>query len=390
MAVAVDRRQVLAYRLAAHGLSARATSDPRALTVLDLGFQDAGGTSARVALAARLAGPVPPADLGATGPTGPTGDTDPAGGWGGLALAWTHRGAPHLHRAADLPALAAALWPRGDADAAKRLGSAGRTAKAAGLPPEKGLRQTAEAVRAVLTGPMTKGELSRAVTERIPAALSVECRGCGSTHVNDQLLRLAALPGGARHVPGSAPLTFVPIESWPGVPARQAGTATVVDAYLRLLGPAGPAEAAGFLGTTRSELGDAWPTDLTEISIDGSRPAWLPAGSVAALLNPPEPAAARLLPPSDPYLQARDRDLPLPDRDRQKALYRILGNPGAVLVAGEIVGLWRPKASGRRVELNITAFTPLKPAARAAVEAESERVGASRGASSTTVRYEPS
>ncbi len=385
MPVAVDRRQVLAYRLAAQGLSARGTSDPLALTVLDLGIQDAQGTSARVALAARLAGPVPPADFGAADDPDVGGAADGAA----LALAWTHRGAPHLHRAADLPALAEALWPRGDADAAKRLGAAGRTMKAAGLSPEEGLRQTAAAVGAVLTGPMPKGELSAAVTSRIPAALSVECRGCGSTHVNDQLLRLAALPGGARHVPGSTPLTFVPIASWPGVPARPVGTVTVVDAYLRLLGPAGPGEAADFLGTTRSELGDAWPSDLTEVSIDGGRPVRLPAGSVPALLNPPEPAAARLLPPSDPYLQARDRNLALPDRDHQKALYRILGSPGAVLVAGEIVGLWRPKASGRRLELTISLFTRLKAPARAAVEAEAERVGAVRGASSTTVRYEP-
>jgi hypothetical protein len=378
--ISVDRRQVLAYRLAAQGLSARADTPAGYLPVFDLGLQDTGGTSARLSLAARLAVPVPvlSADPGATG--------DPSG----LALAWTHRGAPHLHRAEDLPALAAALWPRGDADAAQRLGAQGRTMKAAGVSPEDGLRLTAEAVAAVLTEPMTKGALSHAVTERVPAALSVRCRGCASTHVGDLLLRLAALAGGARHIPGRAPLTFVPIASWPGVPARRRGTQAVVDAYLRLLGPAGPGEVAGFLGTSRAELGDAWPdAGLAEVSIGGKRSAWLPAGSLDALLDPPEPAAARLLPPSDPYLQARDRDLALPDGEYRKAVYKILGSPGAVLVDGEIVGIWRPKASGKRLALTVTAFRALGPVERTAIEQESERVGAARGATSTTVRYDP-
>ena len=41
----------------------------------------------------------------------------------------------------------------------------------------------------------------------------------------------------------------------------------------------------------------------------------------------------------------------------QKEVWRILGNPGALLLDGEIAGVWRAKVSGRkRVDLTVTAF----------------------------------
>src|SRR4029078_12253337 len=80
-------------------------------------------------------------------------------------------------------------------------------------------RAVADAVRAVLTRPMTKAELSRAVTDVVPTALSPFCRPCGVHHGGAQPLRGAALPGGARLVPGPRPLTFEAIPQWPGPPA---------------------------------------------------------------------------------------------------------------------------------------------------------------------------
>src|SRR4051794_34521613 len=93
----VDRKQVLAHRAFAHGLH-RTASSIAELGLLALGVQDSPPGSARLAFAARLAGPDP---------------GDPGRDWSrdeALAAAWSVRGAPHVHRADQLPGLAAALW----------------------------------------------------------------------------------------------------------------------------------------------------------------------------------------------------------------------------------------------------------------------------------------
>src|SRR5262249_39942659 len=104
MQVDLDRRQVLAFRIAAHGLH-RGTKSLSALHVLDLGTQDAAPGAAAMACTARLSEPV----------------TDPID-QRGMTLAWALRAAPHVYRTRDLQRIAQGTWPASDADATARLG----------------------------------------------------------------------------------------------------------------------------------------------------------------------------------------------------------------------------------------------------------------------------
>lgn len=113
-----------------------------------------------------------------------------------------------------------------------------------------------------------------------------------------------ARAGGVRLEPGSSP-TAGPIDGWPGVPSVSEGTESLVTTYLRLLGPATVAEAAKFLGATQAKLWRVWPDGLAKVRMDRRR-AWLPEDRLDALVSAP-PRLVRLLPPSDPLLQARDR-----------------------------------------------------------------------------------
>jgi hypothetical protein len=386
--VNVDRSAVLAYRAARQGLR-RTVATVCDLEALDLGVQDSPPGSAAIALAARLT------------------TTEAARDWradDALTAAWSVRGAPHVHRRADLAGLAAALWPHDDADAASRLAWNATRVRSAGLPAAACVGLAAHAVAAVAatwrddpdalddTGlpvprddagrpGLTKGLLSREVTQRLPDGLRHECRPCGVRHVSEQLLRLAVLPGGLRIDPGP-PLTFLPFDGWTGVPDQSAGFALVVRAYLHRFGPATPSDAAAFLGASLGAVRAAWPDDVTAVTVSGVGPPRVASAldaDLPVLLDPPDPPAIRLLPPNDGFLKAGDRAVLVPERDRQKAIWRIMGSPGVVLADAVPAGTWRAKASGKRLELSVEIFTPLDPEQRSALDDEAARLTAVRG-----------
>lgn len=120
------------------------------------------------------------------------------------------------------------------------------------------------------------------------------------------------------------------------------------------------------------------------MSVDG-RKAWLPADRTAALTKAPEPDLVRLLGPFDPYLQARDRTLIVPDKSVHKTMWPVLGRPGALLVEGEIAGVWRTKATSKKLTITVEAFGPVPASVWKQVDAEAERVATVRGAADVSV-----
>ncbi|WP_328419655.1 winged helix DNA-binding domain-containing protein [Micromonospora sp. NBC_00389] len=360
----VDRRQVLAYRVGAQQLDRSGGRRPGDLAVLALGVQDTPYGSARQALAAR----------GATEPDDR------------LELVWSMRGAPHLHRRAELPTLAAAIWPLSDADATRRIpgqiGAGARLGLAA-------FRATAEAFQAVVTTELERGVVSRAVSDRVPAELTYDCRTCQARHISGAVFQQVGLAGGVRLVVVGRAARLAPLPDWPGPPAEAAHTAELITTYLRLLGPATPADAAGFLGSTATELRRVWPAGLAEVRVDG-RAAWLPADALDALTGAAASRLVRLLPPGDPFLAGRDRDLLVPEREHQQQLWRAIGNPGALLVDGEVVGTWRARQAGKgRLELTVSPWSALSARVRREVDAEAATVAAARAATDVRVQVEP-
>ncbi|WP_299542381.1 DNA glycosylase AlkZ-like family protein [uncultured Streptomyces sp.] len=350
--IRVTRAQVLAHRAAAHGLD-RSTPAP---AVLALGVQDTPAGSAALALAAR----------GASAE--------------GLERVWSFRGAPHLHRREDLAALATALWPADDADATARLSST--VIKEGARLGVEAFRAAALALRTVVTGPTPKGVASAGVTALVPRSLAFDCATCGSRHVSGLLFQQAGLFGAVR-VTAAGGTTLAPLDPGFPLPTAAHGTADLVEDHLRFLGPATPAGIAKSLGVRTPVVDAARPADLTEVDVDGTT-AWARTADVDALRAArPSRAAAdvRLLPPGDPYLQARDRELLVPDAARRKEVWRAIGNPGVLLLGSEPAGTWRAKAAGRRVDLTVTPFVPLPAAARRALEAEADLVARTRGAS---------
>lgn len=368
----MDRTEALARRIAAQQLDRVPTTRPLTdAAVLDFGVQDTGRDGASWALANRGV----PVD-------GP-GDLERADD---LVLVWTLRSSPHYYRRADLAEVLDATTPYSEADARKRTLSAGLQLTKAGLDSLEGLGVVAAAMRDGVRSPITKGDLSGALTRALPPAYMHECRPCGATHPYEVPFRLGALYGGLELAPGTSPPVLRPIPGWtrdpgPGDPERAPPRFRLVENYLRFLGPATPADVAGFLDTTATVVKQHWPADAEEVDIDGRRAWVLPGGGPADVHE----TLVRLLGPYDLFLQGRDRDVMVPDRTRHKALWPVIGRPGAVLVGAEVAGTWRPRASGRRLGLTVDLWGTSSVAVREQVREQAERLAVHRGVTLSTL-----
>ncbi|GGS28012.1 DNA glycosylase AlkZ-like family protein [Actinokineospora fastidiosa] len=355
-----SRAQVLAHRVARHGLR-RETAVATGLGVLELGVQDTAGAGARVALAARLpdGAELSPPDL---------------------VLVWAQRGAPHLLRRADVAGLAALLYPRGDADAAARLGTAAaRSLRAAGVGAAAGFAAGAAALRAVVSEEMPRARASAEMTAMLPPAYSYDCRACASTHVFGSLFQLVGIAAGVEVVAETRPARLRPLPDRHALPEEAADAGALVAAYLRVHGPASPADLAAYLDTTVGVVKAVWPEGLVPVRVDG-RPAALPESDVAAVRSAPDARGlVRLLPPADPLLQGRDREVLVPDAARRRQVWRVIGSPGVVLAEGDIAGVWRTRVAGARLDVAVALFSPVGKAARAGIADEAQRVARARG-----------
>jgi hypothetical protein len=142
-----------------------------------------------------------------------------------------------------------------------------------------------------------------------------------------------------RHLHVFGPTTATAFAEWAGIKPPRARAA--FDALRTSLIPVG------------APIGDAWILAGDEEQFRAATPA---------------PAPARLLPSGDAYflLQGVDRELLVPDAGRRPELWTSRVWPGAVLVEGEIVGVWRRAAE----KVSIQSWRKLSVAERDVVEAE--------------------
>lgn len=356
MATSISRGEVLSYRIRTQQLD-RSHGTTADTAILDIGVQDTGPDGGLWALAPRGV------DVTAIPETE-------------LATAWTLRGAPHLYRRADLASVAAAVQPYSEADAAKRILDAAKPLKAAGISPLAALDTVAQQMRDIVTEPMVKGAVSTALTARLDTPYVRFCRPCGATHSYEMTFRLGALRGGLELQPGTSPPV---LERIPGHRAMPSALPQhdVVRACLHLLGPLTPRQVAGYLDAPAKDVVARWPDDVEPVEVAGEE-RWVLSDDLRQLRGA-DAEIARLLGPYDLFLQARDRGLLVDDPGRAKALWPVLGRPGAVLLGRELAGLWRPRRSGSRLNLAVTPWRRLSAADRRAVTEQAERLAAFRG-----------
>lgn len=286
---------------------------------------------------------------------------------------WSVRGAPHAHRANQLDVVRDALAPLESDEGGKPFVDA--------------VSEVAHALNQVVTGPTPKGDASAALVGRVPASLIQWCARCKAEHIPDDVFRAAGRQAQLVIGPTDAGATVL----YPRPRVRQITRAhprrALLDSYFRANGPTTATLFRDWMaGGTRGiaalweELGD----DLVRVAVDGKRYD-LPEPLLIAVQEAPAAKGVALLPPNDPYLRQVDRTQLIPDTTRRRAVYRALSAPGALLVAGEVVGTWRY----RRSEHQVTAepFEPLTAAHKSAVEKRAAALATSTGDETPTIAW---
>lgn len=355
MTVKATRDDVLRYRVHAQQLDR--TGDHVDSAVFDIGVQDSGYDGAAWALATR------------------GGVFDPEDHF----VAWTLRGAPHVYRRSQAAGIARATAPWSDADAAKRIFDAAKPLKAAGISILDALATVAGEMRNIVDGPTVKGDVSAALTEILPEPYLRWCRPCQATHSYEQTFRIAALGAGLELESGTSPPVLRRLPRWKGMAARVPAEVHPVRSVLRFLGPSTPKLVAEYIDSPVREVKAQWPEDTTDVEVGGERRSIL-TDDLDALTDPVDVSGnVRLLGNFDLFLQARDRQLLVDDEARRKALWPVLGRPGAVLAGHDIAGLWRPRTSGTRLRVEIEEWGPWTTVVERSVGEQAERLADFRG-----------
>ncbi len=141
--------------------------------------------------------------------------------------------------------------------------------------------------------------------------------------------------------------------------------------YLHLLGPGTTTTFAKWAGIQPAEARAAFEAlagELTPVRTPVGE-AWILADDLPSFRDQAGPTApARLLPSGDTYylFWSADRELLVPEAKRRAALWTTRVWPGALLVKGEIAGVWRRSSA----VVSIEPWRRLSSAEREAVEAE--------------------
>ena len=346
----LSRGGVLAHRAVVQDLAAPVRNVADSQT-LGLGLQNTPPGSALVGINARV-DQSPQKVAGLLDAGGP------------LVLAMTARGAPHVTSRSELSLSTAAFYPLDEQEAAE-------------------VDEVALAMREIARGEaISRPTLSERLNVKVSDAVRDWCERCNSRHVREGLFRKATLQAGLELDPRSAsPTMFRATGARP--PARRdrdRARAELFRRYIHLTGVARSADLAAWLGYQTGTVRATWDLiadELTACKVAGKR-RWALSSDLESLANARSPGGAKLLPRSDPYLLG-DRALLVPEADHQRTLWRAQAGPGAIFAKGEIVGTWRHRLSGGRLQVTLHPFYELEPAVKKVLAREAEDVGVLRG-----------
>ena len=394
MAVKVSRDDVIAFRLHAQHLTERLGEHGLLDAAGSCGVQNSPPGSALLALHARVR------NLSQERVDEAVAEDK------SLLQSWCMRGSPFYFPTADAPVFTTGVLPPTEEATRQFILGAGQSVDKLGLGLTEAVELTGAEIGDVLTGRrLAIEELGAELAGRIARKLSRKQRdiweqegpyaagqplGEAVVHFCIRILTLQKVVCFAPRDGNKAP--FVLVDEWLDDPipdtAPKTARAELLRRYLRCYGPSTRADFAAWLGVRAGDTGPWWSLvedEMTEVEF--GRKTWILTEDLDALQSAPKPKGVRLLPPRDPYTQLRDRETTV-DKQYHLHVWRAAGDPGTVLVDGEIAGVWRPRKSGRKLTITVKSFGTLPARTKRPLQAEAEQVATLRGASSVDVEFE--
>ncbi|MFI6395436.1 winged helix DNA-binding domain-containing protein [Nonomuraea sp. NPDC050540] len=393
MADKVSKGDVIAFRLNAHHLTARLGANGLLDAAGRCGIQNSPPGSALLALHARVEN------------LSPEQVTHAVAEEKSLLQSWCMRGS-FSFPTADAPVFTTGVLPPSEEGRLHLILGVEQALGELGMSLTEAVELTGAEIDAVLSGRrLAINELGAELAVRIAPHLPKRQRGIwegqgpyaqgqplgeGVVHFCIRILTLQRVVCFAPRAGNKAP--FVLVEEWLGrtIPDvdPEVARAELLRRYLRCHGPSTRADFAAWVGIKTGDTGPWWSLvedELTPVEYNGR--SWILAEDLDALRSAPKPQGVRLLPPRDPYTQARDRET-IVDQKYHREVWKTVGEPGTVLADGEITGIWRPRKSGRKLTVTVRTFGSLRARDRKAIQGEAEQVAPLRGASSVNVEFE--
>lgn len=171
--------------------------------------------------------------------------------------------------------------------------------------------------------------------------------------------------------------------------AAEEARAELVRRFLRFYGPGNVTGFGNWAGVSPAFARASWSLvadELMAVSVQGRALSILARDADALRLAPPA-RGVRLLPPHDPYAAQHDKRTLVPDGSLHRRIWRTVGNPGVVLVDGEVAGVWHPQKRGDRLTLRVEPFRDFSEDVRAGIEQEARILGPLRRVSTVDVTY---
>lgn len=365
--------RVRALRLQAQHLTdASPSADLPAAAVC--GLQDTPAGSADLGLAARVPGAMPP-------------DVRAAFDDRQLAVVWSRRGAPCVVAAEDVAVFTLGMLPDDDESWRTVLSGFVSQVETTGLPADELVAIVRDAVDAALAdGERSKRELVDAAGAALPPGMRQWFEPPALASFTTALVRAASLYGRFVLVSDTeGEERFARTDAWLGEWAphdENAARAELARRFLHAYGASMPRGFAEWAGVSESFAKRSFALigeEIVPVRVEGADGRLL-AEDAERVDEVADPEGVRLLPPHDAYLAAPDRRVIVPEPVRHKGLWKAGGNPGAVLVNGEIAGVWRAETRGKRMTLVVHQFRTLPAAMRMKVEIAAARLAAFKGA----------